>query len=78
VARVVVCAAAPVGKSGWLRTPALRVSATMNATVAVRKRSPMRAAVFLVDAVVGPLGSVVGSVTVGMGSLSGADMVFDL
>jgi hypothetical protein len=50
----------------------------MNATVAVRKRSPTRAAVFLVDAVVGPLGNSVGSVTVGMGSRSGADMVFDL
>lgn len=48
------------------------MSAKTNAVVAVRKSSPTGTAVFLVDAVVGPLCCMVGSVTVGTSNLSGA------
>jgi hypothetical protein len=47
----------------------MSASAVANVTVAVRNSSPMRTAVFLVDAVVGSLCCTVGAVTVDTGDL---------
>jgi hypothetical protein len=54
VANAVVSEDAAVRKFGWLSTPEVIASARMNAAVAVRKSSPTRTAVFLLDVVRGP------------------------
>jgi hypothetical protein len=46
---MVVWEAAPAKKFGWLSTLEVSASAKMNAAVAVRKSSPTKTAVFLVD-----------------------------
>jgi hypothetical protein len=75
VASAVVSADAPVRKSGRVKTPEVSALAKMNAVVAVRKSSPTRTAVFLVDAVVGRVGCVAGSVPVDAGDLGNAVVI---
>ena len=61
VANTVVSEDASARKFGWLSIPELIASAKMNAAVAVRKSSPTKTAVFLLDLVCGPLGWIVGA-----------------
>ena len=66
VANMVVWEDASARKFGWLSTLEMIASAKMNAAVAVRKSSPTRTAVFLLDVVRGPRCCIVGASIIGV------------